>query len=95
MSPWMLAYRANEDAFRAINGPVEQYFRHWAGLMDNGLNTDVIAATDTSDIAGRDARNRAAIFNPEVDPVWEKMTPMIGAENCVRLQTLLKGETEV
>ena len=92
MSPWMLAFRADEAAFRAIDGPVEQYFRHWAQLMDNGLSEEVVRRTDTNDLAGRDARNRAAIFSPEVDPVWDKMTPMIGADNCIRLQSLLKGQ---
>ena len=95
MSPWMLAYRATEDAFRAINGPVDHYFRHWAGLMDNGLSDEVVEATNSEGLADRDSRNRAAIFNPEVDPVWEKMAPMIGAENCVVLQNLLKGKTEI
>jgi len=95
MSPWMLAYRATESAFRAISGPVDQYFHYWANLMDNGLSDDVLAATDSSDVAGRDQRNRAAIFNPEVDPVWAKMERMIGADKCVFLQDLLKGEVEV
>ena len=95
MSPWMLAYRADQPAFESIGGPVEHYLRHWASLVEAGLSSDVVEATDTRDLEGRDIRNRAAIFNPEVDPVWEKMTPMIGAEACVRLQELLKGETEI
>jgi len=95
MSPWMLAFRANQSAFETVFGPVEQYCRYWAGLVDNGLDKAVVEDTNTTNLADRDTRNRAASFNPEVDPVWEKMTPMIGAENCVRLQTLLKGEIEI
>ncbi len=95
MSPWMLAFRADQCAFETVFGAVEQYCRYWAGLVDNGLDKAVVEATNTTDLAGRDQRNRAAIFNPEVDPVWEKMTPMIGVENCLRLQALLKGETEI
>ena len=95
MSPWMLAYRATESAFRAISGPVDQYVRYWAKLMDDGLSAEVVEATDTSDLAGRDQRNRAAIFNPDVDPVWAKMERMIGADKCEFLQRLLRGEVEV
>jgi len=38
----------------------------------------------------RDARNRAAIFNPEVDPVWARVDQLLGPESSADIQASLK-----
>lgn len=88
MSPWMLVHRATEDAFAQMSDAVRAYEEHWLGLIDGGLPADVLADLDVTSIPVRDARNRAAIFNPDVDPVWAQISRLLGAEQSesIRLQ---------
>lgn len=92
MSPWMLAYRATEPAFRAIEGCVQSYLDHWTKLLENGLPATITDDLDPAGLATRDQRNRAALFNPEVDPVWNQIRPLIGDENVARIINLLMGK---
>ena len=89
MSPWMLAYRANETAFAAIEKSVNVYLDHWCTLAENGLATEV----STEALAERDRRNRAILFSPEVDPVWGKVDRLIGTEVSARLRGILQSQT--
>ena len=86
MSPWMLAYRADEAAFRAIDPFVDRYLEHWLGLLAGGVTTDVSAAA----LAARDAANRAAIFDPTVDPVWQQVSRLIGEGTSERVRGFLR-----
>lgn len=88
MSPWMLAYRANETAFAAIEKSVNVYLDHWFRLAEQGVTTDISAAA----LAERDRRNRAILFSPEVDPVWEKVDRLVGAEMSARLRGILQSQ---
>lgn len=91
MSPWMLAYRANEEAFARIDEQVSQFLNHWFAILDSGISADTLASLDNTDFATRDQRNRAAIFNPEVDPVWSQVERLIGAEMGEQLREILRG----
>ena len=88
MSPWMLAKRATAAAFAAIDGLVDEYLRHWFQLVEGGVKmaADVSAAT----LIERDRRNKAIIFNRDVDKVWEQITPLIGADAAERQIELLR-----
>jgi hypothetical protein len=88
MSPWMLAYRANEAAFAAIEKSVNVYLDHWFNLAENGLATETTAEA----LAERDRRNRAILFSPEIDPVWEKVDRLVGAEMSARLRGILQSQ---
>jgi hypothetical protein len=85
----MLAYRANEAAFAAIEKSVNVYLDHWFNLAENGLATETTAEA----LAERDRRNRAILFSPEVDPVWEKVDRLVGAEMSARLRRILQSQT--
>ena len=89
MSPWMLAYRANEEAFAQIDAHVENYLAHWFKVVETGLSAASIESLDDHNFNKRDQRNRAAIFNPEVDPVWAQMDRLLGAEVSAELRELL------
>jgi hypothetical protein len=91
MSPWMLAYRADEHAFAAIHGPVSAYLEHWSRLVERGLPPELGAAFDAATLAGRDQLNRAAIFNPAVDPVWAQVERLLGAETGAHLREILRS----
>lgn len=88
MSPWMLAYRANEAAFAQIESSVNIYLNHWFSLLDQGVSAEATAAQ----LAERDTRNRAIIFNPAVDPVWAQVDRLLGAETSAALRELLKAK---
>ncbi len=89
MSPWMLAYRATESAFAQIDGAVNAYLEHWFGVVENGVSAPV---SDGLSPAERDRLNRAAIFNPEVDPVWAQIDRMLGAEVSAKLREILRNQ---
>jgi hypothetical protein len=92
MSPWMLAHRADAAAFGVIEPHVQAYVDHWAKLVVNGIPVDADPGLDATALADRDRRNRAALFNADVDPVWDQIAPIIGADNSERIQQLLRGE---
>lgn len=89
MSPWMLVHRADEEAFRGIDGAVKAYLEHWFGLVEGELPSAVVADVADTDLPARDERNRANIFNPEVDKVWAQVQGLIGAEQTEAVRTLL------
>ncbi len=92
MSPWMLAYRTDANSFAEVTGYVGQYFEHWAGMVENGLPEGSAPAATPNALAERDRHNRAAIFSPGVDPVWNNVARLVGEETSERLQTILKTQ---
>ena len=80
MSPWMLANRATPEAFTAIEGAVNAYLDHWFTLVENGMSEDAVAGISAAQLVERDRRNKAIIFNEDVDKVWEQITPLVGRE---------------
>ncbi|QLY28796.1 hypothetical protein [Nocardia huaxiensis] len=80
MSPWMVVCRAGADAFRALDVTVNAYLEHWLTLAHKGV-PEVDA-----DLAGRDRRNRANLFSPQVDPVWSQVERLLGAEQAEQVR---------
>ncbi|HNB53699.1 MAG TPA: hypothetical protein PK530_17245, partial [Anaerolineales bacterium] len=68
------------------------YLNHWAGLVESNLARSVLASLGGVDLAERDARNRAAIFNRDVDKVWNQITPMIGNDMAEEMIGVLKNQ---
>lgn len=91
MSPWMLAHRATTEAFQQINETVLSYQEHWFKLVDNGLSAAAVAHTSPQQLAERDQRNKAIIFNAEVDPVWKQITPLLGADTVQKQIQILQA----
>ncbi len=91
MSPWMLAQRTTPDAYEsAIFPAVECYLEHWLALVDAGVD-DITVAGEAG--AARDAANRALIFNREIDPVWNKIDAMLGADASNAMIDVLRSQT--
>jgi hypothetical protein len=90
MSPWMLAYRANAEAFSAIQSSVNAYLEHWAQLVENGLPDGI--QVDAQGLAERDQANRDAIFNPQVDKVWAQVDRLLGADTSQQLRDILRNQ---
>ena len=92
MSPWMLANRATESAFDQVGKLVSQYLVHWTDLVKNGPSAELKQdlAKKSVSIKQRDTDNRAMLFSKEIDPVWDKIEPLIGAESGELIRNLLK-----
>lgn len=91
MSPWMLVNRADEAAFRATFAAVDAYLDHWFALVARGLSPAALAGAVPAQLAARDAAHRAVLFNPDVDKVWNQITPLIGADAVARIIALLRN----
>ena len=93
MSPWMLVHRAEDEAFRGIDGAVKAYLDHWFGLVESGVPAAVSADVADTDLPARDARNRANVFSPDVDKVWAQVERLIGPEQTEAVRGLLLDNT--
>lgn len=80
MSPWMLANRATADAFTEIRKTVDIYLDHWFELLEKGISADALEDVTPAELIARDKRSKAAIFNKDVDPVWQQIEPMVGSD---------------
>lgn len=80
MSPWMVVCRATDDAFRTLDATVQQYLDHWLTLVHKGV------PEVSADLAARDRANRANLFSPEVDPVWARVSKLLGDEQAERVR---------
>lgn len=80
MSPWMLANRATESAFVDIGKVVDDYLEHWFGLVESGISSAALNGVSATELIERDRRNKFAIFNADVDPVWQRIAPLVGKE---------------
>ena len=89
MSAWMLAHRADENGFRAVFDVVAAYRDHWLELVVGGVPTEAVGGATAEHLAERDARHRAALFNPDVDPVWAQVDRLLGPDASARIRTSL------
>jgi hypothetical protein len=94
MSPWMLAHRATPEAFTAIEGSVNEYLDHWFGLVENGISDESVAGIGRDELVERDRRNKAIIFNEEVDKVWDQIIPLVGRDAVDAQIELLRSTSE-
>jgi hypothetical protein len=91
MSPWMLVHRATPEAFSNIGDTVDAYLDHWFALLEKGVSEKALEAVDSATLAERDRRNRAIIFDPQVDKVWNQIGGLIGKDSSEALRLLLKN----
>ena len=87
MSPWMLAHRADLAAMDKVGVIAGEYLNHWLSLSCSGMKSK--SSFSSSQITERDRQHRTMLFSPKVDPVWAKVTKMVGKESCDGLRSLL------
>lgn len=92
MSPWMLVNRADDEAFKKIADSVNFYLEHWFSMIENDLAENIKHQFSPEYLAERDRRNRAIIFNPEVDKVWAQVDRLVGAEMSARMRKILQSQ---
>jgi hypothetical protein len=91
MSPWMLVHLADEASFRGIDDAVDAYADRWVELQAAGLTDSVARSVDGLDLAGRDAAVLANLFSPSVDPVWGRVSAMVGDEAAATIRGELQS----
>ena len=82
------------EAFSAIDDVVKEYQAHWFGVLGRGVSTTALEGVSVADLHKRNGRNKEIIFDPDVDPVWERITAMIGQDAVDTQRALLIGEDE-
>jgi hypothetical protein len=94
MSPWMVVNRATPDAFSYVEPLVLTYLKHWLGLLQAGVPAEALADHTPASLAARDKANKAIIFDPDVDKVWNQIRGLIGSDavETIRAQ-LMKTDT--
>ena len=95
MSPWMMAKRASESAFREIEASVNKYLDHWFSVLESGVSDAATSGVTPEAFAARDKANREMIFSSEIDPVWNRIQGLLGEEMVNYQQQLLRGEIEL
>lgn len=94
MSPWMLAHHADAAAFAGLTSALRAYRDRWLELCASGLPPALSGDLCSGDLPERDRRLRAALFSPEVDPVWSQVDRLVGGERSAELRRHLRGELE-
>lgn len=94
MSAWMLVHRADESAFASIRPHVAAYRDHWFSLVEGGVPDEALDGLAAADFAERDRRNRAIVFDPSVDPVWDRVTQLVGPEQSEAVRSTLAAPVE-
>jgi hypothetical protein len=97
MSPWMVVNRASPEAFGQVGPLVLTYLQHWLTLLASGVPSDCLPDQTPATLAARDQANKAIIFDPDVDKVWNQIRGLIGndAVETIRaklMQTDIEGE---
>ncbi len=91
MSPWMLAKRSTQAAFSQIDALVDDYLAHWFRLVAEGVPEQALDGIGRNELIERDRRNKAMIFNRDVDRVWDQITPLVGAQAAETQIELLRA----
>jgi hypothetical protein len=91
MSPWMVVNRATPDAFAQVEPLVLTYLNHWLTLLAGAVPAGAIDDLTAEALAARDKANKAIIFDPNVDKVWNQIRGLIGHEavETIRAQLML------
>lgn len=64
---------------------------NWFELVDGGVE-DIADQIVAGDPAMRELNNRALIFSRELDPVWNKIDMMVGAETSDYMIGVLRNQ---
>jgi hypothetical protein len=89
MSPWMLVNRATPEAFEHVDPLVQTYAKHWLTLLAAGAPLDVLGGQSSLTLSARDKANKAIIFDPDVDKVWNQIRGLIGHDAVEAIRTAL------
>ena len=67
---------------------------HWFALLERGISEQALNGATVEELQARNLANKRMIFDPEIDPVWNRITSMIGEDAVQAIRDLLIGEDE-
>lgn len=85
-SPWMLHKFSCPDLGFLIE-TIDPFVERFVAMLGDGLQTTDLYGTN--DLEARDQRHRDVLFDPTFDPVWQQVTPLLGAEAVTTIRTTL------
>ena len=74
-----------------VVGPSNAYLEHWLGLVENGISVGLAASVSDTDLVARDALLRRSLFGLDIDPAWDHVASVVGAEPVTTLRAALLG----
>jgi hypothetical protein len=87
LSPWRLSLAGSADALEQAGELAVAYVGHWAGLAADGVPP--VDGVSQDALVRRDRVHRAAVVDPDLDPVWRMAERLIGAASVTTIRELL------
>jgi hypothetical protein len=90
LNAWMVSYHTHPDHLSEARPVIDAYCQHWLSLKDkrDGIRFD---GEERAEYAAYDQAHRLALFNPQVDILWDILVNLIGLESRDLLLGLLRG----
>lgn len=85
-SPWML-HKFECPDLDLLTTTIDAFVQQFVTLATDGLATTDLP--DRDELAARDQRHRDVLFDPTFDPVWQQVTPLLGAEAVTTIRETL------
>ena len=86
-SPWML-HHMGLPTLDEISAALWAYVDRFCELAQGG-GTDGLSLPDPTQLAERDRLHRRVLFDPDFDPVWRQVEPLLGAEAVTTIRETL------
>jgi hypothetical protein len=85
-SPWMLHHMGLPD-LDSIAKSVGSYVNRFIELASDGLAG--VPVPESAELAARDRLHRGVLFDPDFDPVWKQVEPLLGAQAVTTIRETL------
>jgi hypothetical protein len=91
LNPWMASYHCLPKHLPQAQQTIDAYTQQWLNYKQD--NMDILSITDNEKESTRnyDLARRKALFNPDVDILWDMLPNMIGLESRDLILDLLRG----
>lgn len=92
-SPWMMAWRADEDGFKRVRPSIDFFLDYWMNMVETGISAEAAEGLTPDYLRERDRRARNINFSKEIDPVWFKVDRLLGTELSDRMRNILRVQS--
>ncbi len=92
-SPWALGVRGPLSFAGAFSQAADDYLDRWFSLSSGGIDARVDpVANDPARLVQRDKFHRNALFDPDADPRWARVTRRLGPDRAAVLRAALRTQ---
>lgn len=85
-SPWML-HKFEAPDLTVLTDAIDAFVAQFHVLADKGLQAAGLPSGE--ELAVRDQHHRDVLFDPTFDPVWQQVTPLLGADAVTMIRETL------